>query len=241
MPPAARSPRPRRWRDPQRSARLDRDAADRSAASSTTRKSLPIEAGLAELLRRRRKDVAKETGSVPAAGKVFHVAKNLTEQIRKDARWAGIPVIDDRGRRLDLHALRATCATLLANAGVPLQHGQRLIRHTDSKLTAKHYEKVADEDLRPAVALVGAAFWRGQEVAPRVAPNSAPMRAAAGCSVPLAATGNAITDRAQVGSEQHAVPAGAGACRSVPFAKELWRRRESNPRPEIPRPGPLRA
>ncbi len=213
-----------------------------STTKAKRRDPLPLDAGLAARLKAHREDIALERGRVPAPTElVFHVPKNLTEQLAKDARWVHIDVVDADGRRLDLHALRATFATLTAMAGVPMQVGRRLIRHTDSRLTAKHYEKVGIEDLRPGLALVGAAFWRGSEVAPQVAPNSAPIAAAVGCSVPLAEAGNAIAERAQVASERHAAPVEAAACRSVPVEREIWRRRESNPRPEMLRPGPLRA
>lgn len=35
----------------------------------------------------------------------------------KDARWAGLEVVDADARKLNLHALRATVATLMATAG----------------------------------------------------------------------------------------------------------------------------
>ena len=55
------------------------------------------------------------------------------------------------------------------------------------------------------------------------------------------AEGSAIAAQTEVASERHATPIEGAACRSVPVADELWRRRESNPRPEMLRPGPLRA
>ena len=213
-----------------------------STTKAKRRDPLPLDAGLAARLKAHREEVARDRGKVPTpSDAVFHVPKNLTEQIAKDAKWCGLEVVDADGRRLDLHAFRATAATLMATSGVPMQVARRLIRHTDARLTAKHYEKVDVEDLRPGIALVGASFWSGSEVAPRVAPNSAPIAAAVGCSVPLAEAGNAIADRAQVASERHAAPVEGAACRSVPVTDEWWRRRESNPRPEMLRPGPLRA
>jgi len=40
---------------------------------------------------------------------------------------------------IDFHALRATFATSLARADVPLTQTQRLMRHSDPKLTANVY------------------------------------------------------------------------------------------------------
>jgi integrase/recombinase XerC len=227
---------------------VDLNLGDRPTVSprpSTTkakrRDPLPLDAGLTARLKGHREDIARESGKVPApTDAVFHLAKNLVEQLHKDARWCGLDVLDAHGRRLDLHALRASCATLLATSGVPMQMARRLIRHTDPRLTARHYEKIAVEDLRPGIAMVGAAFW-GKAVAPNAAPNPAPLAAAVGCSAPLAEAGTTIAHQSEVASERHATPVEGVACRSVPVADELWRRRESNPRPEMLRPGPLRA
>jgi len=132
------------------------------------REPLPLDQTLARELLAWRKAVAQERGGrvPPATEAVFAVPKNLTVQLRKDAKHAEVPLEDDHGRKLDFHALRATFATLLAKAGVPLQIGRGLIRHTDPKLTAKHYEKLALSDLRAGSLLVASAFWEGASVAP---------------------------------------------------------------------------
>jgi len=132
------------------------------------REPLPLDQILARELLAWRKAVAQERGGrvPPATEPVFAVPKNLTVQLRKDAKHAEIQLEDDHGRKLDFHALRATFATLLAKAGVPLQIGRGLIRHTDPKLTAKHYEKLALSDLRAGSLLVASAFWEGASVAP---------------------------------------------------------------------------
>lgn len=132
---------------------------------------LPLDEQLAGRLREFRTAAAQGgRGVPPATAAVFHVAKNLPEQLRKDAEWAEIPVVDDDGRRLDFHALRATYATLIARAGVPLQMGRRLIRHTDPALTAKHYEKLSQANLRDGTDLAGGLFWR-EALSPQVTPN----------------------------------------------------------------------
>jgi len=46
------------------------------------------------------------------------------------------------------HDLRATTATLLARAGVPLVVAQRILRHSDPRLTANVYSHVDLGDLR---------------------------------------------------------------------------------------------
>jgi len=64
---------------------------------------------------------------------------------------AGIAKIDTEGRKLDIHALRTTCASRMARRGVPLAITQRWLGHSDPKLTAQHYTDLGVEDLRAAV------------------------------------------------------------------------------------------
>ena len=55
------------------------------------------------------------------------------------------------GTKLDIHALRHTFATRLARSGAPLMHAQRLLGHSDPKLTAQIYTHLDAEDLRGAI------------------------------------------------------------------------------------------
>ncbi len=57
----------------------------------------------------------------------------------RDLKAAGIPKRDDRGRTLDVHALRTTFGTLLSKGGVPLRTAQAAMRHSDPSLTANVY------------------------------------------------------------------------------------------------------
>ncbi|MCR9245499.1 MAG: tyrosine-type recombinase/integrase [bacterium] len=121
---------------------------------------IPLDPMLADRLRQQRREIGRRTGRLPAKqAAVFEVPNNIAERVRSDAAHAGIPVVDDEGRRLDFHALRSTFATLVARAGVPMQIARRLIRHVDPKLTAKHYEKLGGDDLRTGSQLVSASFW----------------------------------------------------------------------------------
>jgi integrase len=63
----------------------------------------------------------------------------------------GIAKVDTQGQKLDIHALRTTCASRMARRGVPLAIAQRWLGHSDPKLTAAHYVSVDVEDLRAAV------------------------------------------------------------------------------------------
>lgn len=65
---------------------------------------------------------------------------------------AGIPRVDARGEKLDIHAIRHTFASRLARKGVGLPQAQRLLGHSDPKLTASIYTHLDADDLRGAIA-----------------------------------------------------------------------------------------
>lgn len=70
---------------------------------------------------------------------LFEVPDKLVKILDRDLEAAGIPKRDDRGRTLDVHALRTTFGTHLSKAGVPLRTAQAAMRHSDPKLTANSY------------------------------------------------------------------------------------------------------
>lgn len=70
--------------------------------------------------------------------------------VRRDRE--GFRVLD--GPVVDFHALRATYATSLARADVPLVLAQRLMRHSTPALTANVYTKLELHDGREAVARI---------------------------------------------------------------------------------------
>ena len=69
---------------------------------------------------------------------------------------ARIARTDEDGRKLDIHALRHTFGSRLARNGVGLVHVQRLMGHSDPKLTAQVYTHLDVEDLRSAIETVAA-------------------------------------------------------------------------------------
>ena len=77
--------------------------------------------------------------------------RNALRLLRETLENAGVLLVDGRGRKVDIHALRHTFASRLARAGVPLQKAQRLLGHSDPKLTAAIYTHLETEDLRDAV------------------------------------------------------------------------------------------
>ena len=57
----------------------------------------------------------------------------------RDLKAAGIPKFDDRGRSVDVHAMRHTFGTHLSKGGVPLRTAQAAMRHSSIDLTMNVY------------------------------------------------------------------------------------------------------
>ncbi len=76
---------------------------------------------------------------LPGDHPVFEIPDALVRILDRDLRAAGIPKRDDRGRTLDVHALRTTFGTLLSRGGVPLRTAQAAMRHSTPTLTANTY------------------------------------------------------------------------------------------------------
>ncbi|TVQ75592.1 MAG: site-specific integrase, partial [Phycisphaeraceae bacterium] len=70
--------------------------------------------------------------------------------IHADLRRAGIPRVDDAGQRVDLHAMRTTLGTMLADGGVPIHHAKRMLRHSSVAITEQHYTRLSVDDTRRA-------------------------------------------------------------------------------------------
>ncbi len=71
--------------------------------------------------------------------KLFSVPKSLVRCLNRDLAAAGISKVDDRGRTVDVHALRHTFGTLLSKGGVAPRTAQQAMRHSDIRLTMKTY------------------------------------------------------------------------------------------------------
>jgi site-specific recombinase XerD len=66
---------------------------------------------------------------LPPNTPLFYVPGKLRMILDRDLKAAGIPKRDDRGRTLDVHALRHTFATQLARSGAPQRTTQKAMRH----------------------------------------------------------------------------------------------------------------
>ena len=71
--------------------------------------------------------------------RLFCVPAGLVHVLDRDLATAGIPKRDERGRTLDVHALRGTFATLLSKGGVAPRTAQAAMRHSTIDLTMNTY------------------------------------------------------------------------------------------------------
>lgn len=79
----------------------------------------------------------------------------LRASLYKALDAAGIPRVDDQGRRVDLHALRHTYGTRMARAGMSPALLMVLMGHAKIETTLKHYVHLEGEDARAIIDRVG--------------------------------------------------------------------------------------
>jgi integrase len=102
-------------------------------------------------------ELVKELQKLKAAGKlkpedlVFPERVPPMKVIRADFKTANIPLTDERGHRVDFHALRTTYITRLQRAGVSPREAMELARYSDMRLTMKTYTDVAQLPLAETV------------------------------------------------------------------------------------------
>ena len=126
----------------------------------------------------------------PASTPLFNVPTQFVRILDRDLALAGITKRDERGRTVDVHALRHSFGTHLSKGGVPLRTAQAAMRHSDPRLTANVYTdpKLLDiagaVDALPSLPLPSGSHTdaaqqratgtdgRGDELAPMLAPNS---------------------------------------------------------------------
>ncbi len=88
---------------------------------------------------------------LPGDTPLFDVPTGLVRILDRDLRAAGIPKRDDRGRTVDVHAMRTTFGTLLSKTGTAPRTAQAAMRHSDIKLTMGVYTDPRLLDVRGAV------------------------------------------------------------------------------------------
>ncbi|WLD13114.1 tyrosine-type recombinase/integrase [Planctellipticum variicoloris] len=77
--------------------------------------------------------------ALPAATPLFDVPAGLVRILDRDLKAAGIPKRDERGRTVDVHALRHSFGTLLSKGGVAPRTAQAAMRHSAIDLTMSVY------------------------------------------------------------------------------------------------------
>ncbi len=77
--------------------------------------------------------------ALPLDTPLFTVPKALVRILDRDLVAAGIPKRDERGRTIDVHALRHSFGTLLSKGGVTPRTAQAAMRHSDISLTMTTY------------------------------------------------------------------------------------------------------
>jgi integrase len=129
------------------------------AASSKNRKEQPrpLHPELAAELK-----AVKESGKATPEALVFPDGVPLMKVMHKDFKDAGIPQKDERGHKVDFHALRMTFITRLQRAGVSPREAMELARHNDMRLTMKVYTDVAQLPLAASVRQLPA-FAKGDD------------------------------------------------------------------------------
>ncbi|MBU6309569.1 MAG: tyrosine-type recombinase/integrase, partial [Planctomycetes bacterium] len=109
----------------------------------------------AEAVCRQRVGVAGVT-LPPADMPLFDVPKGLIRVLDRDLAAAGVPKRDDRGRTVDVHALRHTFASHLVAAGIAPRTAQAAMRHSSLELTMQHYTDPRLLDVAGALAALPA-------------------------------------------------------------------------------------
>ena len=93
---------------------------------------------------------------LPAKIPLFNVPRDLLKIFGRDLAAAGIAKRDAQGRTVDVHSLRHTFATLMARNGVSPSVAQKLMRHSDIRLTMNTYTHLSLTDTAGAVAALPA-------------------------------------------------------------------------------------
>ncbi len=119
-------------------------AADEKNRQGST---IPLRADLANDLRDWLSNTPKpstlrlrnDKGTCDSKRPLFNVPKGLVRILDRDLRTAGIAKRDERGRTIDVHALRHTFGTLLSKGGVAPRTAQAALRHSKIDLTMNVY------------------------------------------------------------------------------------------------------
>jgi len=123
-------------------------------AKSGRAATLPLRGDLADDLRKHIDRLAEANGGeVSPDTPLFGIDwRNLLRTFNLDLAAAGIAKRDAQGQTVDMHCLWHTFATLLARNGVSPGIAQKLMRHSDIRLTMNTYTHLDLADTAGAVA-----------------------------------------------------------------------------------------
>ena len=91
---------------------------------------------------------------LPNGARLFNVPDKLVNVLNRDLAAAGIAKRDDRGRTIDVHALRHSYGTMLAKSGVAPRVAMAAMRHSSIDLTMNVYTDPRLLDVHAAVELL---------------------------------------------------------------------------------------
>jgi len=123
------------WLDGKQSY-LDLKAKDEKAGRGAQ---IPLRKDLADEIKSFLRKKSTQFGKLPFDAPLFYIPKDFIKIFDRDLSAAGISKCDDRGRTLDIHALRHTFGTHLSKAGVAPRVAQAAMRHSSIDLTMNIY------------------------------------------------------------------------------------------------------
>ena len=195
-------------------------------------------AGSADVLTFRRDAVPVER---PASTPLLNVPDAFLKILDRDLKLAGIPKRDDRGRTVDVHALRHTFGTILSTAGIAPRIAQAAMRRLSIDLTMSVHADSRLLDVQgpieslPGMTVTSKPSAQRQRIAAGaenfVAPLVAPTSDVSSVSQSTAVTYPAFSVEMNESPEMQKTPQKSTISRS--FAE--YARRESNPQPSDPK------
>ena len=173
--------------------------------------------------------------------RVLHVGSRFRDSFKSDCKWAEIKDKDASGRYFDMHALRHTFATWLAQANVHPKVAQELLRHTDVRLTLKHYTHTTKAQQMAALASLPTVENCAPKSTTDVTKDVTTAAAIEGNGGLTESDAGKTTDMQAEGQDRALGPRETGADSVCQPLRGEWRRGESNPRPEAAHQRLLRA
>lgn len=114
---------------------------------------LPLRADVVAEFRDYLAELQRQEGTkpLPLDRKLFHIPADMIRVFARDLAAASIPKKDERGRTMDMHALRHTFGTHLALAGIAPRVAMAAMRHSSLELTMNVYTDPTLLDVAGAV------------------------------------------------------------------------------------------